>query len=128
MFTIEQIKQAHSKVKKGSDFPSYIEEIKSFGVTYYETYVGDRHTDYFDNRGVKVSSSPQSDIIPISDILNFEEFQTSLSAHQHGKTDYLKFCRDCAETGIAKWAVSLKQMTCTYFDKENNEILVEKIG
>jgi len=28
MFTVEQIKAAHSKVKSGADFPSYIKEIK----------------------------------------------------------------------------------------------------
>ena len=34
MFTVEQIKAAHSKVKSGADFPSYIKEIKSLGVTH----------------------------------------------------------------------------------------------
>ncbi len=29
MFTVEQIKAAHSKVKSGADFPSYIKEIKT---------------------------------------------------------------------------------------------------
>ena len=28
MFTLEQIKQAHSQVESGADFPSYIQEIK----------------------------------------------------------------------------------------------------
>jgi hypothetical protein len=35
MFTVEQIKASHSKVKSGADFPSYIEEIKVLGVTHY---------------------------------------------------------------------------------------------
>lgn len=38
MFTVEQIKAAHSKVKSGADFPAYIQEIKSLGVTHYEAY------------------------------------------------------------------------------------------
>jgi uncharacterized protein YbcV (DUF1398 family) len=46
MFTVEQIKAAHSKVKSGADFPSYIKEIKSLGVTHYEAYVTDGHIDY----------------------------------------------------------------------------------
>ena len=45
MFTVEQIKTAHSKVKSGADFPSYIKEIKSLGVTHYEAYVTDGHID-----------------------------------------------------------------------------------
>jgi hypothetical protein len=32
MFTIEQIKQAHNKVKSGADFPKYIQEIKKLGM------------------------------------------------------------------------------------------------
>ena len=39
MFTAEQIKAAHSKVKSGADFPGYIKEIKALGVTHYEAYV-----------------------------------------------------------------------------------------
>lgn len=41
MFTAEQIKAAHSKVKSGADFPSYIQEIKALGVTHYEAHVED---------------------------------------------------------------------------------------
>lgn len=32
MFTVQQIEDAHSKVKTGAEFPNYIQEIKSFGV------------------------------------------------------------------------------------------------
>ena len=32
MFTLEQIKLAHSKVKSGADFPAYIKELKALGV------------------------------------------------------------------------------------------------
>jgi len=28
MFTVEEIEQAHSKIKSGSEFPMYIQEIK----------------------------------------------------------------------------------------------------
>lgn len=32
MFTIEQIKEAHSKVKSGADFPNYIQDLIILGV------------------------------------------------------------------------------------------------
>ena len=41
MFSMEQITQAHSKVKSGAGFPAYIAEIKQLGVTSYETHVSD---------------------------------------------------------------------------------------
>ena len=43
MFTVEQIKTAHGKVKSGADFPAYINEVKKLGVSFYE-YVYDRVT------------------------------------------------------------------------------------
>jgi len=43
MFTTEQIKAAHGKIKSGADFPSYIKEIKGLGVTHYEAYITDGH-------------------------------------------------------------------------------------
>jgi uncharacterized protein YbcV (DUF1398 family) len=50
-----------------------------------------------------------------------------LKIHQQGKTDYITFCKDCAETGIEKWFVSLDEMTCTYYDKAGNKVLIEKV-
>ena len=128
MFTVEQIQQAHSKVRKGSDFPAYIKNIKAIGVTHYETYVRDRHTVYFGCNGFKISSSPEPDVLLISDTSNVKQFKNSLFAHQLGKTDYSKFCKDCAITGIEKWMVSVQEMTCTYFDKAGTEILAEIIA
>jgi len=39
MFAVEQIEAAHFNVKSGADFPKYIQEIKSLGVTSFETWV-----------------------------------------------------------------------------------------
>ena len=55
------------------------------------------------------------------------KFKHYLKIHQQGETDYLTFCKHCAETGIEKWIVCLDKMTCTYYDKAGNEILVEEI-
>ena len=46
MFTQEQISSSHSKVKSGAGFPAYINELKQLGVTHYETFVADGHTDF----------------------------------------------------------------------------------
>ena len=127
MFTIEQIKAAHSKVKSGADFPKYIQEIKLLSVIGYETCVKDSHTKYFGKNGYHIESKPMYDPLTISEIVNKEKFSHCLKIHQEGKTDYHTFCKDCAETGIDKWVVSLDPMTCVYFDKVGNEVLVELI-
>ena len=127
MFTIEDIKLAHSKVKSGADFPKYIGEIKSMGVVAFETWVIDSHTEYFGTNHYQTRSNPVYENLLIAAECNKEQFVHYLKTHQKGETDYMTFCRDCAETGIEKWFVDLSRMTCTYFDREGNEILVEQI-
>ncbi len=127
MFTIEQIKLAHSKVKSGADFPAYIQDLKKLGVTKYETFVADGHTDYYGVNDNKITSPAKYDALQVSEICNREQFKTDLKTHQQGKTDYPTFCNDCAESGIEKWIVRLDKMTCIYYDKLENEILVEQI-
>ncbi|MBP9883423.1 MAG: DUF1398 domain-containing protein [Chitinophagales bacterium] len=127
MFTIEQIKAAHNKVKSGADFPSYIKEIKSLGVTHYEAYVTDGHIDYHGANDYTAKVTAKYDPLVIAETSKSEAFKAELLAHQQGKTDFLSFIKMCATFGIEKWAISMDKMTCTYYDKAKNEILVEAI-
>jgi uncharacterized protein YbcV (DUF1398 family) len=127
MFTIKQIELAHNKIKSGADFPYYIQEIKELGVIGFNTWVKDSHTEYFGINNFSIKSKSKYDELIISDISNKEKFITQLKLHQQGKTDYLTFCKDCAEAGIEKWIVNLNTMTCIYYNKNGDEILVEQI-
>lgn len=127
MFTIEQLKAAHSKVKSGADFPTYIQEIKLLGVTHYVAYVGDGHIDYHGPNHYAVKVPPKYNPLPIADSPNYESFKDGLAAHQQGQTDFPTFIGMCAQFGIEKWAINIDIMTCTYFDKAGNEVLVEEI-
>ena len=127
MFTLDQIKAAHSKVKSGTDFPAYIQDLKKIGVTNYETFVSDGHTDYYGANQYKTSSTAKYEVLPIANSSTPGQFKADLKAHQQGKTDYPTFCNDCAKSGIEKWAVCLQKMTCIYYDKAGNEILTEQI-
>jgi uncharacterized protein YbcV (DUF1398 family) len=127
MFTAEQIKTAHSKVKSGADFPSYIKEIKGLGVTHYESYVADGHIDYHGGNNYTATVPAKYGLLVIADKPKTEQFKAALLAHQQGKTDYLTFIKMCAETGIGKWEVCMDKMTCTYYDKTGKEILAEQI-
>lgn len=127
MFTVEQIQAVHSNVKSGADFPKYIKEIKALGVTAFETWVHDSHTDYSGENNYHTSSKPMYPHLDIAEFSDKTRFEQYLKIHQQGETDYFTFCRHCAETGIEKWFVCLDKMTCTYYGKAGNEILVEKI-
>lgn len=127
MFSIEDIQNAHSKVKSGSDFPVYIQDLKKLGVIRYETLVSDGSTVYFGENEFRASSPAKYEELEIAESSNAEKFKSDLKFHQQGKTDYKTFCSDCAKSGIEKWIVDLEKMTCTYYDKSENEILVELI-
>jgi uncharacterized protein YbcV (DUF1398 family) len=127
MFSVEQLKAAHSKVKSGADFPAYIQEIKTLGVTHYEAYVTDGHIDYHGVNDYTAKVPSKYDPMAIADTSQKEEFKAELIAHQQGKTDFLTFIKMCATYGIDKWQICMKEMTCTYYDKAGNEILVEDI-
>ncbi|MBU2906445.1 DUF1398 domain-containing protein [Arenibacter algicola] len=126
-FRADEIKKAHSKVKSGADFPTYIQDLKKLGVSHYETFVADGHTDYYGVNDYIIRSPAKYASLNIAQTSNKEEFQTQLKAHQEGKTDYPTFCNDASKSGIEKWVVLMEEMTCTYFDKANNSILVEEI-
>ena len=127
MFTIEQIEAAHSNVKSGADFPAYIQDIKKLGVTAYDVFVADGHSDYYGDNHYKTSSPSAHEPLTIADLVDAEKFKQGLKEHQQGKTDYPTFMAMCATCGIEKWTVLMDSMTCTYYDKAGNEILAEQI-
>lgn len=127
MLTLEQIKQAHSKVKSGADFPNYIQEISRLGVSSYETYVTDGHTRFLTKENNELVSTPKYETLVISESSDKNQFQKELKEHQQGKTDYPTFCQISAKLGVEKWVVDIPKMTCTYYDKGGREMLVETI-
>ncbi len=126
-FTIEQISATHSKVKSGADFPKYIQNLKKLGVISYDCFVNDGHADYYGSNHFKASSVAKYPSLSISENVNVPLFTSDLKAHQRGETDYFTFCKDCAKSGIYKWIVDLEKMTCTYYDIQNNELLIEQV-
>lgn len=127
MFTLEQIKLAHSKVTSGADFPQYIQDLRQLGIIYYETYVSDGHSNYFGKDSFQISSSASYLPLTIAPSSSKTQFQKDLQAHQQGKTNYSTFCSDCAVSGVEKWLVHIEKMTCTYYDSSNEELLAEII-
>ncbi|CAG4999921.1 hypothetical protein DYBT9275_02344 [Dyadobacter sp. CECT 9275] len=127
MFTIEQIKAAHSKVKSGADFPAYVKDLKKLGVLYYDHFVSDGHTSYFGNSGLSLSGDAKYPEMEVAKKASLTELQNALKIHQAGKTDYPTFCRQAVESGVEKWKVNMIGMTCIYYDLAGNEMLTEQI-
>jgi uncharacterized protein YbcV (DUF1398 family) len=127
MFSIEQIKKAHSKVKSGADFPSYIHELKSLGIMSYVNYVNDGTTQYFGPNNYSITGSPKYPLMEISPDGSEHELSHALAVHQAGGTDYLTFCKQAANFGVEKWIVDLNKMTCIYLERSGRPLISEKI-
>ena len=127
MFTIEQIRQAHAKVKSGADFPGYIQELKALGITSYNNYVADGKTDYFGVNNDTVAGSPKYPAIEIAASASGSALNHALKIHQAGETDYPTFCRQAASAGVERWTVDLNKMTCTYYDRSGKVMVSEQI-
>ena len=127
MFTLEQIKAAHAKVKSGADFPSYIQELIGLGLLEYTQFVSDGHTVYSGKNNYTIQSDAKYPAFTIANRSNNEKLKTDLKVHQQGGTNYMTFCEQAAEAGVEKWVVDMGNMTCTYYDKAGANMLTETI-
>lgn len=127
MFTIDKIKEAHSTVKSGADFPKYVKELIQLGVESYESFVADGHILFHGDNGFSLRSGAKYPILTIADQSAKTQFEKVLKAHQRGQSDYPSFCRESARSGIEKWVVDMSNMTCTYYDKKGGVVLTESI-
>src|SRR5689334_22216968 len=120
MFTIDQIKAAHSKVKTGADFPKYVEELCELGVKSYTNYVADGHTDY----GASVNGPAKYAMKSIAPEADKSKLESALKIHQSGGSDYPTFCSQAADAGVHSWVVDTSARTCIYYNVSGNKILM----
>ena len=126
MFTLEQLTEARGRVKSGADFPALIQTFIQLGVRRYTTWLTDGHTDY-EGADQRLSSPPGHAEQPIADRVDREHFIARIKHHQQGGSDYPTICNEARAAGVQRWVVDTGAMTCTYFDKAGNAVLVEEI-
>lgn len=127
MFTLEQIKSRHAKVKSGADFPAYVVSLIELGVKIYWVYVEDGHSRYEGAEGFVVESAGAYERLFVNPTLDKATFQADLRNHQQGNTDYFTFCEDCAKSGIYRWKMDLESRSCTYYDLDGLVVFTELI-
>ncbi|HEY4325241.1 MAG TPA: DUF1398 family protein [Mucilaginibacter sp.] len=127
MFTEQQIKDAHSRVKTGADFPRYIQEIKKLGLVTYEYLVIDGITVYRGENNYEVRSAAKYNPLTIADTSSAPALRHTIAIHQRGQTDFMTFCNQAANAGVEKWVIDTKKMLCTYYDKRGNNMVAEPI-
>jgi len=127
MFHLDQIKEIQSSVRSGADFPHYVQAMKKIGVTSYQWYVADGHARYNGADGFLLSGEAAWPEKAISAPASAERLAHDLKIHQLGKSDFLTFCQQAADAGVARWTVDMEHLKCTYFDADGTVILEEDI-
>lgn len=127
MFTIDQIHEAFKKVKSGADFPQFVQDLKSIGVTHYDNYVADGRIKYYGTNDFTVYGETKYPFMTVNDNSSADKLKHSISIHQQGQTDYPTFCKQAADAGVEKWTTHIIEMTVTYLDKQGNKLTVEPI-
>ena len=121
------MKAAHAKVKNGTDFPAYVQEIKRLGLIRYEYFVKNGTTVYHGANGFHVSSDAIYAEKEISSNSSPAAVRQIITEHQQGKSDFLTFCAQVANAGVEKWAVDTQIMLCSYYDKAGSSMVAEPI-
>ena len=67
-----------------------MQDIIALGVTSFETFVFDNHTDYFGKDNFTVSSEGFLEILYVAYESNIEQFKSDLKSHQLGNTEYMR--------------------------------------
>lgn len=128
MFTIEQIHEAFNKVKSGSDFPQFVQNLKAIGVIHYDNFVSDGRTRYYGLDNFILTSESKYPTMDINNLSSPDKLKHAISTHQQGGTDYLTFCKQASDAGVEKWTTHMIEMTVTYLDKQGNSLAVEPIS
>lgn len=127
MFTLQQLKAAHGRVKTGADFPRYIQEIKALGLLTYEFMVEDGSIIYHGAEDHRVEAPAIYEPLNINHTASPEALRHTIAIHQQGQTDFLTFCRQAAEAGVEKWVIDTQQMVCSYHDVVGRIMVAEPI-
>ena len=127
MFTIDQIHEASASIKSGADFPQFVQDLKSMGVTHYDTFVSDGLTKYYDANDFVLVANAKYPEMPVNDLPSSNRLKHALLIHQQGQTDYPTFCKQAAEAGVEKWTTKVGEMVVIYWDKQGQPMVVERI-
>lgn len=127
MFTLEQIAATHAKVKSGADFPQYVKDMNTLGVSAYDFMVADGQAVYRGKNGEQIASPSKYAPQTVADFAAADQLKHILSIHQQGQTDFMTFCKQVAEIGVEKWTTDTERLQVTYYDKVGNKMLVEPI-
>jgi uncharacterized protein YbcV (DUF1398 family) len=127
LFTLEQIDRIHAEYGKAATLAEYLRALREIGVTRYDSFLCDGHSEYFDGDGRMVTGPAAHAELAVAAAPNQEEFLRHLRLHGEGKTSYVEMSTGVAESGVGKWTFDTEALTITYYDGSGNVMPREEI-
>lgn len=115
------------KIKSAGDFKILITGLNELGITRFKTNSCTGITTYFNSKDEVISDVNASFDFTLGD-LDVDTFISNLEIHQSGEMDFVSWVENTAKSGIAYWIVDIKGGSCTYYDKTDQEVYIEKIN
>lgn len=116
MFTKEEIRSVQEEYG-GKNFPALVQSFIQLGIVSNKLSILEGIASYQNDLGQSVEL-PTVKVEEVSNKVNSDLFVKNLKKHQAGDRDFLEFCQDAAQAGVAYWQVDLLGKTCYYFSKD----------
>lgn len=127
MFTLEQINDIHKKFGRADSLPDYLQALNAIGITTYDSFITDGHSEYFGSNGQMLIGPPVHERLTIADASDRDKFLEHLRLHEHGQTNYMEMSQGLADSGIEKWTFDTTNMTIKYYDKTGAKLLAQVV-
>ncbi len=98
-------------------YPEIFQALKELGVASYEVKIADFDSSYYGSFGTWKEPAPEDfpTHVTISTEFNKQAVLDSLHRHMQKETSYGKFLGEIAAAGVARYTVSMKDRTVTYY-------------
>ena len=127
MFTIEQIEELHGRLGNPDTLADYVRSLSALGVTRYDSFVADGHSEYRGHDAYRVISDAAHGELTVAESSDRDAAVDHLRRHAQGETTYLEMSRGLADSGIERWTVDTQTMIMTFYDWSGAVLLDEQI-
>jgi uncharacterized protein YbcV (DUF1398 family) len=127
VFTMAQIDDLHARFGRAESLADYLRGLAAIGVTRFDSFVTDGHSEFLGAEGQRVVSPPHHEVLAIDEVSNRAAFLDHLQRHLDGETSYVEMSAGLAASGVEKWVADTTALTMTYRDRDGAALLVEKV-
>jgi uncharacterized protein YbcV (DUF1398 family) len=127
VFTWAEVDDLHTRFGRAASLGDYLRALAAIGVTRFESFVTDGHSEFFGPNGHSVVSPAHHEHLSVADRSDRDSFLRHLRDPGDGKTSYLEMSAGLAQSGVEKWVADTSALTMTYCARDGVVLLVDDV-